>query len=782
MKFYLTDEIVRYFKDIRHFGINYELEARIILENDFTELEEGLIKSGIQKESSLSTVEIIPKIIMTNNEPLKNVRKIYSNNKISYEKKNNLKNFDVEYKDFSFRLSLSTENDVPNDNILNEDLPTLTRKRDRREYREKNDNYKYVFTTVTSIGKDRKEYITQEFEIEYNLTKPLEKLLENIKNSVENISWFLTNNLNNISYIPKSLLDYANKTFYSLNIQEIKPVNLKRYHVKSLLDEEFSVTNKLDGERFFLLFCNYGLFAINKTKVELLSNTTSYNPPTVLDSEFFKGIFYVFDCLLYEGLALQDMTHADRINDISIGICETITDEGEVVLKTKEFFTDLKNCTKTLLNTLVKKDNDGLIYTSKFGNIVYKWKFPEKMSIDFKVKKIESFVYELYVTGQNKNFLRFQGNKKYPLKLKDSIYISDFELINNAIYEFSYNRGKFVMDRQRRDKIYPNFYKVAEDVWYDIADPFTESELLALLNGETFNSIVEYRKSHNIIKRNLIEEYCQDKIVLDLGAGRGGDLGKYEDNHVKYLIAIEPNTDNLKELLNRLDTSFTSMISKIRIGQAEAQNTKYIKEILKNSFQDEVDVIASFFSLSFFFFNEKDLDDLVNTIDKCLKNGGVFIGTTIDGIKTLELLEKNNGKFQFEGGMYELLSNGVVKLTQKETIVGEQLESLVDFTLLQRKLELKDIYLEDSKFFQKNQNLSDTENQVSTMYRTFVFKKDISVSKGSCDDESLNLLSTYKKIIGAPSIDLEQLKKYSKNFISSDNKKINLVHKTVIEI
>ena len=74
----------------------------------------------------------------------------------------------------------------------------------------------------------------------------------------------------------------------------------------------------------------------------------------------------------------------------------------------KKFYVDLTSETKNLLTTLDRDTNDGIIYTSEYGDIVYKWKFPDKMSIDFQVRlnkdksiRNEMYYYDLFVGAEN---------------------------------------------------------------------------------------------------------------------------------------------------------------------------------------------------------------------------------------------------------------------------------------------------------------------------------------------------------------------------------------------
>ena len=174
------------------------------------------------------------------------------------------------------------------------------------------------------------------------------------------------------------------------------------------------------------------------------------------------------------------------------------------------------------------------------------------MSIDFQVKKqpntVEKFFYKLFVGGENYKDIQFH----------DAIYTSSIELVDGSVYEFGYNNQtkKFILFRPRPDKKHPNFYKVAENVWNDMINPFTKEQLLQLLNGISISpapiedSLKLYRKYHNTIKNNLITTYCNKKTILDLGAGQGGDLPKYLKSDIKYLWAVEPDEQNYNEYIN----------------------------------------------------------------------------------------------------------------------------------------------------------------------------------------------------------------------------------------
>jgi ubiquitin C-terminal hydrolase len=181
------------------------------------------------------------------------------------------------------------------------------------------------------------------------------------------------------------------------------------------------------------------------------------------------------------------------------------------------------------------------------------------------------------------------------------------------------------------------------------------------------------------------------------------------------------------------------------------ETTPYTIEKKTVLLKKKIDIISSFFSLSFFFFTEEDLNGLVDTISYALTDGGYFIGTTIDGERTRKLLEK--GIFKFEGGHIKQNSEKEVEIMLPGTIVGLQKESFVDFSLLVSKLKERDIILSDTIFFTPLPSLTENENVLNSLYRTFVFRRekksslmeDINHQLLSESDENKPLLETVLK-------------------------------------
>jgi hypothetical protein len=588
-----TEIELRFFKIWNKQDMRYEPS---ISYEDFHNLESSLnlMKIPFQRENSIS-------------EGYDTYRKVIIGNNVIYQTKKQVGGRPVNtlYNDFEIRLSVAEETEIILPDNIQHIKPKIIRKRFRTEYIP-NNLYKYVLTRIEGSRKD----ITYEFEIEFIGIPSIELIEESVS---EVLPLLLPLSADIISYLPKTLITHVQKLkkdlFLNNKLKEVKPENLKREETKELYKKGYSVTNKLDGEHFYLIFCEDGIFAVNDRLVERVS--TKYSKLySIADTEYFKGIYYLFDLILYENENLFGQTHANRVGKADVEM------KNLPFIKIKYFSQDLFEFSKDFLdNSENIKTNDGLIYTSLDGLKVKKWKYSEKMTLDFLVKFVGIYkgfnVYQLYLGDKENKLKLFEGSKEFPF-IHDPVVYTQSKLDENGIYEigFDFKKG-FVLHRQRPDKKNPNYYwTTGVNVWNDINNPFTKEELLILLKDNKFEPtsinvvqdkkvLEEYRKYHNNIKRSLIDVFCVDKKVLDLGAGKGGDLGKYDRVGVKYLWAVEPYKTNYDEFLQRISEDvFANIRKKTKLIKTEAQNTS---EILKEMNGETADIVTSFFSLSFSF-------------------------------------------------------------------------------------------------------------------------------------------------------------------------------------
>ncbi len=325
---------------------------------------------------------------------------------------------------------------------------------------------------------------------------------------------------------------------------------------------------------------------------------------------------------------------------------------------------------------------DGIIinYSTNQGHAapILKWKPVEKMSIDFlltlateeEIKKyvskkgVKGFVgkaFMLRVGNKGGESIIFKGSKRNPTKEITSIqYYADGTLFgripDQQIVECVYEKetGLFVALRYRDDKKKPNYVTIAENVFDDIMDPISERTVAGY-------SMFLMRKSHMFVKEILMKQYVREgENIVDIGSGRGGTIKLWEKTNANEVFAIEPNKTFRKELYKRLSES--NIKDKVEVLEMGAENTVGIKKAIGSVV---ISGMTAFFSLTFFFENEKKFAGLMKTLS-LIPVGGYFVGTVMDKALTEKLLgDKNeyNGR-DVEGCQVTDINNTTFKLSR----------------------------------------------------------------------------------------------------------------------
>lgn len=740
---------------------------------------------------------------------------------------------------FNVRFSLSEERKV----LSLDGQPALIRTRSRVSFTHTSGGYRVDLSIVEDNTSSEKGY---EIEIELLKKQTIREALDPVKH----ILLVLNNFRATGSLVSKEESIQLVKYFNSLVVHGRRiddrvfdkktlpqPVNLKREMISLL--RGYSVTDKLNGTRYVLVFSPNGTYLANPARVIKLGPPVQSLLGTVVDLEYYKDKIYAFDILtIKDSLGKQerdvrDMMLTERLKLLEV-VKYTLTRDAEwVPFNIKKFYiqTNLSKGIEKIFEEVKKSgdphSNDGVIFTPIYepyskNTRIYKWKQPENLTIDLLLSPNGKNKYDLMVYEVN------NWGKEKLVQFKDATFTpsgKEGKIQAKSIGEFGYDKdpkdplhgGKWVLKNWRHDKILPNFITVAENVWEDIQNPITLDELTMTISSvEIEDSVV--RRYHNAIKRELISAYCSPsdsenmathKVVLDIGIGRGGDLSKYKEAEVRRLYGVDPNEDNLEELKRRLagidlddltvirkaleKIDYSQLVGDIDIGNDMALrealrkvpvekllNVISTKTKLKSAFQtfsnavilihadggdthtivsqvgNKANVVASFFSLTFFFDSKKHLEDLMNTVAQTTGEGSYFIGTTMDGERTMALIESNRQKFREKEGrepdnkelvitigksrnndntlynqtLYPDYREPVLDYNKKVIvdmgagrIVEDQTEYLVIFSDLVDGMLKRGFKLLDSSFFSPPDTFSEEERRFITLNRKFIFEK-----------------------------------------------------------
>ena len=245
--------------------------------------------------------------------------------------------------------------------------------------------------------------------------------------------------------------------------------------------------------------------------------------------------------------------------------------------------------------------------------------------------------------------------------------------------------------------------------------------------------------------------------ILELAAGRGGDIYKMISSGAKYALLVEQNKDALieakrrfedekvKEKEEKVDASAIQM----RFLQYDLSKnaTKDIGQIVKKNGINCFDIVSIQFAFHYFLESKKSFETIFKNIDTyCCPGGYVFI-TGFDGERVMKFLQetkKGEGKALMinDVKVFEIdrLYNGNELKNVGQPIdvfvqtIGKHKEYLINFAFVIAYFEKHDYKLVESRYF----------NEVIRDWRAHVGKK-IFLNPSEFKFSSLNRLVVFQK-------------------------------------
>ena len=278
------------------------------------------------------------------------------------------------------------------------------------------------------------------------------------------------------------------------------------------------------------------------------------------------------------------------------------------------------------------------------------------------------------------------------------------EIEDNTIVEFKYDntresQWKWIPLRVRYDKTselrsggknFGNAYHVANSNWQSIHNPITNEIIrtgnhIKIDNNDddvyynkvnTQSETRSLRDFHNLYVKNMLISKLSNNgsTLIDFACGKAGDLPKWINANLAFVLGIDLNKDNIE---NRLDGAcarylnyakkystipkaiFINGNSSINIKNGDAFATEKNKQIIKALFgegsknelvlgkgvynnygiaQKGFNISSIQFALHYMFENEIILNDFLKNVSQCTILEGYFIGTCYDGNKVFNLL------------------------------------------------------------------------------------------------------------------------------------------------
>ncbi|MEO0236663.1 MAG: hypothetical protein ABIN35_00325 [candidate division WOR-3 bacterium] len=480
---------------------------------------------------------------------------------------------------------------------------------------------------------------------------------------------------------------------------------------------------------------------------------------------------------------------------------------------------------------------------------VYKWKDLNQLSIDFLVYFVNSlpnydpeiksrFIQaRLQVSDSQKGIIDFIPNTRLT---KDHKPDPNFNLVNlklntyglpfakngdiiyhQGVYEFIYDQNqpngfKWVPLRFRPDKSdpknpRPNAHRTALRNWALIIHPITREMITGEVSTEKYyvrvdstqlDLVIPMRKYHNLIKRYIIKKYCEQvrqelnikKLqLLDPACGQGGDLSKWHDARIDYVLGIDLDQSNIDEAINRysimlqstkkskmrfmfpkkIDLICGDSSKEIKTGAAgmTRENQEKLKTIIQQMGKNLFHLVSCQFAFHYFTKSEQVLDAFLTNVRDNLVEGGYFIGTTLNGRIVFDKLISQDtiqGKKKSSKDEETVIWSITKKYTEPtfenfgqaisvfNISIGQEIsEYLVNFEYLKSKVEtyglsfieiknFEDFYqtthqIANQKDKQIIQEMSEAEKEYSKMHVYFILQKKKSSSQSETTKPKLSI-------------------------------------------
>jgi SAM-dependent methyltransferase len=617
--------------------------------------------------------------------------------KIYYQYKNTFKKYDV--REYEFRVSLANEKIIqkPENNSIEMSCPSIIRKKTRTSFFI--DIGKIDLTIVQEFD-GQHQFLQTKYEIEIEISSnqvQYEKL-------VSLLSVILQTRQENFFVIPSSerrnaFNEYKNLVGASFFVGA-QAETLQKENINILYKELYSVTDKADGERYFLFIDSNGLVYMLDSNICSILKTNlvcKEFASTLIDCELVKHStymsFHAFDILFHKGQDLREDSKflLPKRLELLENVILSIPKNPMFVFVMKRFiFRNVFIGSEVIMSSADEKEykNDGLIFTpmnepypkKKKWPKLLKWKPSEKNSIDFYAMKTKSEngigYWNLYVqhiqTEDTKSndthtistqLALFDVEKLCGVPQSVEMFSTSFEehiidtftgesFQTHTVIEFVWdqNQRKFVPMRTRWDKTinpkkHGNFSSVALSIWNTIHNPISLEFLSRFSNVSANNFFFEQmRRYHNKVKEYLYNTNCKNaKNILELCSGKGGDLHKWIANDIQNVTGYDISQSSIDECYKRIkEMNKGKFKQNYKFYQLDLNSEQSGNIINSNANNELYDSIVCQFGFHYFSESEESIRKIISIVNDNLQENGRFILTFMDNVQLNKMFGKSD--------------------------------------------------------------------------------------------------------------------------------------------
>lgn len=468
----------------------------------------------------------------------------------------------------------------------------------------------------------------------------------------------------------------------------------------------YYVTDKADGVRTVAVTRGQELQVLGK---DLKARTLPAGVPppqtTLVDCEQVGETLYVFDVMVCDGQTLHDRPLEERLARLE-DACTAVRLYGQKA-EPKQYRV-LANRDPASLRAVFEATRDqkrpyrtdGLILVRPGQNymntVTYKWKPSSENTIDFLVRRDEAADRYLLFVGIGEQTFRQLGLRHcrgyrdlfpateasyfptlfQPATAPEAYVYTPKELpqgfpdsLDGLVVEFrcaggclgAAGRGAAVEwepvrvreDRAREQRYYGNDFRTAEAVWSNYMDPFSFEHLYDGPAGQAYfrqdkaGAYVKptYFVSH--VKEGLIARLQDSQWVVDLGSGKGQDLGRYLRSGIRNLVAVDPDRTAVTELVRRRHDlarkGSGSMALHVVIGSFTEPHAVLARDIraVRGFPSQGCDGVVCNLAVHYAAATAEQLRNFAALCGELVREGGTVTLTYMDGGRVLQLLAEN---------------------------------------------------------------------------------------------------------------------------------------------
>jgi hypothetical protein len=286
------------------------------------------------------------------------------------------------------------------------------------------------------------------------------------------------------------------------------PATFERKDFDEVHTQKYSLTNKVDGERMFLIVNSGKIELMGKNMIRQCVCKTESNSGYLLDGEYLPESkqFLAFDLLYYKGknycnrdLEQRHILLDQAIAELNVNFIQAkkfyYSVQPSVPISFVEYTDNLFETAKTLWSTKNDFDYalDGLIFTpiySTYNKYMKTFKWKESVTIDVLIRIHDGFAH------------MYGRDRQHIVPIQQSVQIDG--LIDDKIYEFKKHDGNWVVDRERPDKLFPNSVLTIQSAMNAINQNITINDFARTTNKRK-NTVKPVLVNHKLYTMKVVE-------------------------------------------------------------------------------------------------------------------------------------------------------------------------------------------------------------------------------------------------------------------------------------